>query len=100
MAIARADGETVGFTHGGHLDDFDGNVQVSHQPFDNRDLLRIFLPEIGAFRMRDLKQLQHDCRNALKMTRPKLSAEVVCEPADMDGALWRLRIDFARRGGE
>ena len=96
MAIARADRKAVGFTDSRHFHDLDGNIQVGDEVFDNRQLLSVFLSEVGIFGLDDLKQFQDDGRHSLKMSRSKSSTQMFREPAHVDGALGPLRIHFFR----
>ena len=97
MTIARAHGKTVGFAHRRHLYDLDRQIEVRHEPPDDRKLLRVLLAEVRAVRLRHLKELQHDGRHAREMSWPERSAQMIGQMADVDAAFGRLRVNLCRR---
>ena len=56
----------------GNLDDIHRQIEVSDEPPDDRELLRVLLAEIRAVRLDHVEELQHDGRDATEMSWSKL----------------------------
>ncbi|MCH8990319.1 MAG: hypothetical protein IIA44_01015, partial [Acidobacteria bacterium] len=67
--VTTAHRQAVRLPNGGHGDDLDVEVQVTHQPSDNGELLRVLPPEVRALRPDDLEQLRNDGSDAAKVAR-------------------------------
>src|SRR5882724_1726176 len=73
--IARAHGQPIGLADGRATDHLDGHPEVVDHALDDLQLLIVFLPEIGAIRVYQMKQLADDRRHSTKMPRPRRTFE-------------------------
>ena len=65
--VARAFGQSVGFSNDRHRDDLDGEVQILDHSPDDGHLLPVLLAKVRIVRLNDVKQLTDNGGNAAKV---------------------------------
>src|SRR4029078_6220893 len=68
--VAAAHGQSIGLTDGRAGPNLDAQVQVARHLPDDRELLRVFLPEVGPIRLEYPEELHDHRRHAAEVPRP------------------------------
>src|SRR5439155_25683094 len=68
VRVARAERQAVGLTDGRHHLDLCAEVEVAHQPLHDRDLLGVFLAEVGTVWIDRRQQLGDHRGDSLEMS--------------------------------
>ena len=98
VAVARAHGEAVRFSHGFACHDFYGEIQLPRHFAQDEKLLEILFAEYGDLRPDDVEELGHYGTDTAKMPRPYGPAKLAgdCRRFDLDGL--RLGVEFGIGG--
>ena len=99
QGIAGAQRQTVGLTHDGADHQPHVEVEVFHQPADDLDLLKIFLPKVGEVGLHQVEQFQDNGGDAAEMAGPRGAFEGRGELARLDKGVESRRVDILL-GGE
>ena len=89
--------KTVRLANRRNADDVDREIQIRDHSTNDRQLLHILFTEIRAVGPDNIEKLQHDRRNAAKMTGPEFSAQMLVQSCDIDERQLRQRIHFVHR---
>ena len=73
VGIAGADREAIRLADRGHRDDPDREGEVANQLAHQDQLLKVLLAEIGALRLGQQEELEHDREHAGEVPRPALA---------------------------
>jgi hypothetical protein len=99
--VAARQREAVGLADGGAGLDPDGEVEVAHEPADDRDLLGVLLAEPGRVGRHHVEQLRDDRRDPVEVGDAAVRAlEVRGEPRDADGGGEAVGVDLLDRRRE
>ena len=100
VGVAGADGEAVFFPHGRDDANLELEIEVRDEPLDDRRLLCVLLPEIGAIGAHDVEELQADGRDAAEMSWPRVALGACGETLDLDPRVEALGIHLDGRRHE
>lgn len=100
VAVARAEGEAVGFADGVDADDVDGDVEVFNHAADDGELLVVFFAEDGGGGLDDVEEFEDNKTDTVEVAGAAGATEVGGEVGfdDVDGAVGE--VDFVWFGCE
>src|SRR5262249_55021642 len=100
VAVPARDGQAVRVTDDGNRVDREREIQISHHPPNDGQLLSILLPQDRDIWLDQIEQLKHHCEHTVEEPRPEDTFEDVAQLAGAHRDHLLDRIDLLMGGGE